>query len=179
MIEVPLGIRATKYIGYVTLIDDEKYDLVAPYSWCVWPDGRVLYAARTWREAGRGSKSHFQFMHSLITGWPQVDHVNHDGLDNQCHNLRPATKSQNAQNKRADSGAASQYKGVSWLTFRSGRGKWQAAIAGKYLGLFDSEVDAALAYDAAALEKFGAYANPNFPYSEQRGQFLARQEGVS
>jgi hypothetical protein len=63
MIEVPLGIRATKYIGYVTLIDDEKYDLVAPYSWCVWPDGRVLYAARTWREAGRGSKSHFQFMH--------------------------------------------------------------------------------------------------------------------
>lgn len=61
------------------------------------------------------------------------------------------------------------YRGVSW--HRQGQ-KWQCHIGinGErvYLGLFDDEVDAAHAYDEAALEHFGEYAALNFPPSNKR-----------
>lgn len=71
----------------------------------------------------------------------------------------------NRPNRRGPhEGSTSQYKGVSW---KRRNGKWQAAavLAGrtKYLGLFESEVDAAKAYDAFALEAYGYGAYLNFP----------------
>lgn len=84
-------------------------------------------------------------------------------------NCRWATASQQQANKRKYvNGITSQYKGVDW---HKRDDKWRARIKvggkRKYLGLFENEIDAAKAYDAAALKHFGEYANPNFKEGNQ------------
>src|SRR5689334_1839569 len=65
-----------------------------------------------------------------------------------------------------------KFKGVS----RQPAG-WRAKIcignSTKTLGYFDSEVEAALVYDVAALEHFGASARLNFQHPENREKALA------
>jgi hypothetical protein len=87
-----------------------------------------------------------------------VDHQNHNGLDNRLINLRPATKSQNSQNRKKSLGL-SKYKGVSWY---SRDHKWEAYIGIDshliHLGHFDNEQSAAEAYNQAAIGLFGEFA---------------------
>lgn len=97
-----------------------------------------------------------------------IDHKDGNPLNNRIENLREATKSQNQVNKKAKANRETIYKGVS-LEKRSG--KWKASIGYttygkkkvKNLGRFMSDIDAAKAYDKAALEIYGEYALLNFP----------------
>lgn len=163
MREIPLS--GSKAAGRVALVDDEDYDLVMQYRWRVWEKDHEgartngPYAqANTYRD---GRKGHV-FMHKLVTSWPRVDHKNHNGLDNRRSNLRPATTAQNNHNQRPQIGTSSRYKGVTW---HKANRKWQATIklAGRsrYLGCYSTEEDAALAYNAAALEAYGEHAYLN------------------
>jgi hypothetical protein len=167
---VPL--HGKKAAGRVVRVDDGDYELVSQYRWNAWelaPDlqkrpGRSTrgpYAVAMMRIDGRLRQVR---MHCLIMGITGVDHIDHDGLNNQRYNLRPATKAQNNRNKRSIPGSTSQYKGVSWL--RSKR-IWVAAIRHnglqREMGRFASELQAAYAYDAAARELFGEFAYVNFP----------------
>ena len=160
---VPL--HGAKAAGRVALVDDDDYELVSGYRWRVWerrrgPNGAIWgpYAVASVSSRRGGCIQ----MHQLITGWPMTDHRNGNGLDNQRSNLRPATVAQNTQNARPQAGSSSRYKGVTWHKKLS---KWQAEIkvGGKhrYLGVFVSEEDAALAYNVAALEAYGEYAYLN------------------
>ncbi len=103
-------------------------------------------------------------MHTLITGLRKVDHANGDGLDNRRRNLRDGSGGVNERNARKRHDGSSQYKGVSW---DSSRQAWRARIQlnGKqsFLGHFDDETAAALAYDAAAQDLFGDCAVLNTP----------------
>jgi hypothetical protein len=93
-----------------------------------------------------------------------VDHKNGDGLDNRRSNLRLATHSQNQCNKlKIKTKVTSQYVGVH---FDKRRSQWATSIRnnGKtiWLGRFDSEIDAAKAYDQAAKKHHGEFARLNF-----------------
>jgi hypothetical protein len=102
-------------------------------------------------------------LHWDVMGSKFVDHINGNGLDNRDENLRLATNSQNQMNSRKRSGTSSRYKGVSLQ-----RKRWRAQIKldGKliYLGMFDTEEQAAMAYDYAAIELFGEFSRINFPH---------------
>lgn len=162
--EIPLnGANAN---GRVALIDDADFELIAGHSWRVDErdrPGRATgpYAVTTFRVNGRQRAFH---MHKLITGWPQTDHANHNGLDNRRSNLRPATGSQNMANQRARLGCRSSYKGVGW---DANNGKWRVSVTKdrvtRKVGRFLDEIDAARAYDAVAREVFGEFACVNFP----------------
>jgi hypothetical protein len=163
MMTVPL--RGAKAAGRVALVDDADYELVSPYRWWVLEErrpGRKPYGPYAATSSGPGGAP--VLMHKMLTGWPRTDHVNHDGLDNQRPNLRPATQGQNMGNARPQAGRTSQYKGVGWNRQCQ---KWQARIKvnykGRHLGLFAAEEDAARAYDAAAVKEFGEFACLNFP----------------
>lgn len=104
-------------------------------------------------------------MHGFLTGWPRVDHINGDGLDNRRSNLREANAAQNAANAGLRSDSVSGFKGVYPNT--AGGLPWKAEIRAngkrRYLGIFGDPATAARAYDAAAREAFGEFARLNFP----------------
>jgi hypothetical protein len=81
-------------------------------------------------------------------------------------NLRWATKTQQVANQRGNLDSSSGYKGVSWITARS---KWSAQIvvAGEHyhLGFHTDEIEAAMVYDYAARQAWGADALLNFPHA--------------
>jgi len=92
------------------------------------------------------------------------DHVNRDRQDNRQSNLRLATHSQSGANRNVGSTGTSRYRGV-YRHYRLPRWVAQIKVQGKvkYLGLYDSQEDAARAYDAAAQVYFGEFAKLNFP----------------
>lgn len=149
--------------GQFAIVDDEDAELVlAQGRWFAKRDGRTFYAGRKTRRVGGGQAT--LHLHTLLTGWPLVDHVNGDGLDNRRANLRPATKVENSRNRRLQSNNRSGFRGVSWITAKR---RWRASICVQgrriYLGHYTTPEAAAAAYDAAAREHFGEFARLNFP----------------
>lgn len=136
---------------------------IAAHKWCAIPAHRgTFYAVRS--VDGR-----LVYMHREILGLPrarrpQVDHRDHDGLNNRRENLRLATSSQNLANSRKPHRGTNRYKGVTRCE-RMGKWKVQIRIDGRYrfLGYFVDEREGAQAYDAAALAHFGEFAATNLP----------------
>jgi hypothetical protein len=92
----------------------------------------------------------------------EIDHIDGNTQNNCPENLRVCSISLNQANQKLSQRNTSGYKGVTWKTNRN---KWAAQISCAsqyfYLGLYDSALDAARAYDAAALEMFGNHAKTN------------------
>ena len=150
MREIPLT------YGYAALVDDEDFDRVmARGKWRVDKRLRTNYAVH-----GNGSKASLhRFLLDVTDPKVEVDHEDHNGLNCQRYNLRLTNKVGNGANRQKTmSPTSSQFKGVSW---RKDRSQWRAGIrvAGrrKNLGSFDSEIEAAIAYYAAALQHFGEF----------------------
>lgn len=153
--------------GYVALVDDEDHETLSKYDWFVQKGRCTQYAAR--KMTLSYNKYCTVYMHRLILGLPigdkrQVDHINHNGLDNRRQNIRIATSQENHFNRRTLAISTSQYKGVSW---NRNLKKWKSRITinGKetHIGYFDKEIDAAIAYDKVALNEFKEFALTNFP----------------
>lgn len=66
--------------GFVAIIDAADFEFVTQWQWQANPQRRTVYAQRSLRRTT-------QMLHSLITGWSLVDHINGDGLDNRRVNL--------------------------------------------------------------------------------------------
>lgn len=108
-------------------------------------------------------------MHRLIMSPPddmQVIHLNGDLLDHRRANLRTVTHAQAMQRQKQRALSSSRYKGVQ---LHKKTGLWRATIHPEgrlvHLGYFEEEVDAARAYDEAALHHYGPDAWTNFSYA--------------
>lgn len=157
LIEVPLVDRSGAIVG-ITTVDDIDEDLAAG-TW------RMMKGVHGHRYAWRGENRRTVFLHRLILEriigrkperHDQTDHVDGDGLNNLRGNLRLATHAQNMANRKS----RHRYLGVS-----PERNKWRAQITvdrkTRYLGHFPTQEAAALAYNSAAIEAHGEFANLN------------------
>lgn len=156
MATVRIPLHSRKYPGLYALVDEEDVDLVQRFTWCPHVDGASpVYAVS--RGGGR--------MHRLIMDAKPgeiVDHINRDALDNRRSNLRIVNATQSTVNTSPKRGTSSRFKGVT-----PERGRWRAQIHHHkrpiWLGVFDTEEEAARVYDVAARSIFGDCAYLNFP----------------
>lgn len=160
----PKGIPLTQ--GKEALVDASDFERLSK---CRWHAMRLTcgqwVAVRNSPKDDRG-RQHRIYMHRAIMDAPKgmdVDHANHDTLDNRKANLRVCWHAQNMANKRVqDNPKSSKFKGVSW---HRTTGKWQARICQNahrvYLGCYASEKEAADIYDLASSIIFGDFARNN------------------
>ena len=152
--------------GQFALIDMEDAPKILRHCWMAYWHRNTFYARRMIRRNRQGKRG-YVWMHREIIGCPKGftrDHKNRNGLDNRKDNLRIATNAIQRLNTRKASGTSSRFRGVSR---RYGRGKpWTAVMSvngkSRYLGTFDDEQSAAVAYDNAARSVWGELATLNF-----------------
>ena len=147
--------------GKMALVDDEDFEYLSQWKWQAKRDGRRFYAIR--HQSTINGKRPLIYMHRVLTGAEkgmEVDHIDMDGLNNQRSNLRKCTKQQNCQNRKALPGN-SVFKGVSRIRNGSYVSYIRVDKKLKNLGTYRREIDAALAYNKAAVELFGEFARPN------------------
>jgi len=135
-----------------TVFDKEDFEKIKQYKWYLCQTGY----ATNFKTRKR--------IHQLLMECPkgmEVDHKDGNKLNNKRENLRPATKSQQGQNRGPSKANKLGLRGV-WK-IRNGKYTSQIGLMGKkfFLGSFPSAEQAALAYNEKAKELFGEFAKLN------------------
>lgn len=141
--------------GQTFLFSKEDFHLVSQHKWSIENNGYVHTTI---------NGSHVRLHQYLLARSDlKIDHINGLRNDNRRNNLRFVTDQQNSWNTKKPNHNTSGYKGVS---FCKARNKYEVRIRAetknKFLGYYDSPIEAALAYDRAAAFYFGEYARTNF-----------------
>lgn len=146
--------------SFIVLLDDSDYKKVNGYNW---------YFGSGYAQTRLEEKT--VYMHRLITNAPKhlcVDHIDGNRLNNQKNNLRLCTRAENTRNSRKQKNNKNTYKGVTQFS----NGKWRAQIWYEnkiyQMGMYDTEVEAAIAYDKKAIELHKDFAHLNFPETVNR-----------
>jgi hypothetical protein len=144
------------------IIDSEDLEIFKKYKWNICNKKGTLYILSFIKINGKRKTIYYS---RVITNAPDnviVDHIDGNTLDNRKCNLRFVNKKQNAQNMKSNKNSTSKYKGVS---FDKQRKLWRVVLKVDmkqiYIGRFNLEKDAALAYNKSALQYFGEYARLN------------------
>lgn len=157
--------------GFVTMVDDEDYPYLSQFRWRVnqRKHRHTCYAVR--RISVNGKREEI-WMHRELMNTPdhlQVDHRDHNGLNNQKSNLRNCTRNDNCRNIPSRRGSSSKYLGVTVRTYKRVDGGVNYYYTADLkcngtqhrLGNHKSEEAAARAYNEKAVELFGEFANLN------------------
>lgn len=150
----------------VALVDDCDYEFLMQWKWYACKYKHTYYAVRSgFRESRKFNKV---WMHRVLLELSdnnklQGDHKDRNGLNNQRNNLRISNQSQNNANRKySHPSRSSKYIGV---TYRIKRKRYEAVIGVNhkklYLGMYYNEIDAAKAYNNAAIKYFGEFARLN------------------
>lgn len=145
--------------GQFAKVDDDDYESLSRWKWTakLRSNGKGFVAKRNSKKGGLQKVVYMS--RQILDAAPgfDVDHINHDTLDNRRENLRIATHRQNLLNKGPRANNKSGFKGVC-----RARKKWRAEIAidGERirLGHFDTPELAHAAYVEAAKKYHGAFA---------------------
>ena len=141
--------------------DLEDYDKIKDYCWIEYIRNGY-HSLEAWNLGVGGNIT----MNWLIVG-KYHDHINRNPLDNRKSNLRPATITQNSQNKQRARNNTSGIIGVNWNNREQ---KWIARIQvdGKriLLGKFDVKSDATKARLSAEQRYFKEFAPQQHLFKE-------------
>lgn len=156
----PVSIELSR--GYVSLVDVEDYEYLSHWKWHASERHNVVRARRNDYSNG---KHKIVYMHRVIMNAPNgfvCDHIDFNGLNNTKSNLSLCSIQDNSCHARKFRKSSSIYKGVSWNKCKR---CWIAYITKNrkiyYLGQYSNEEEAAVAYNKAAVELFGEFAEPN------------------
>lgn len=143
--------------GCSVLLDDEDYEVVAGGNWKIWSSHGHSYVVKRQRF---GPRRLLRILHRELINAPAdrwVDHRNGNTLDNRKSNLRVCTPTENARNRKQESGSVSRFKGVSRHSSTSWKAQIQVDGKHMYLGVYSTEERAAEAYNEAARKHFGEF----------------------
>jgi len=160
---------ASKNNHCIILYDDEDHELISKYHWNINND-LAVYSQKS--RNNQMFKVCSIYMHRLIMNCVnnsniEIDHINHNTLDNRKSNLRFCSHMQNTVNKIPY--GKSKYLGVTIFKTKNSSNKYYTYIKSVItvnkkqinLGNFKTEELAAKAYDNAAKLYHGEFANLN------------------
>lgn len=146
-----IKVKSLRYGDHFVAVDDEDYDYLSAFTWTI-----VKHKTNQYVNCRALGQMHRHLL--SVSRGEFVDHIDGNGLNNQKSNLRKCTRRQNALNRRIQSNNTTGFKGV--IQTKSGR--YQAIIQPNRkivnLGIFDTKIQAAKAYNDAALKYFGEFA---------------------
>lgn len=147
------------YKGGEALVDDDVWEWAKDFRWFKGP--KNSYPSRYISEEKRQVALHREIMKAPKGAY--VDHIDGNTMNCQRSNLRLCSNAENLRNRpKPRSRSKSPYKGVCF--YKRDR-VWVAQITKDrkfiYLGRFHDEVEAAMAYNEAALRLFGEFAYLN------------------
>lgn len=179
----PIDVRVLKYMKKIALsgkngrdkfvlVDNENYKLINKF--------KCFLGGKYVKFCKPGEEGKHTFLHKFILPPPKgfiTDHRDGNTLNCQRNNLRIATQSQNIANSKKRKGEwTSSYKGVHLVKYwKNNNNKfkkigeklkpWVSGIKVQnksiYIGQFKTEIEAALAYNEAAVKHFGKFAKLN------------------
>lgn len=136
------------------LVDQDDYEWIKKYKWHVDKNGYVLTKINN-----KSFKQHRMILGLDTSDLIEVDHINHNQLDNRKSNLRLVNRSQQNMNKRTGVSNKSGKKGVYKMVGYDNKWCVQIDADGKkyYLGSFGSFEEAAKVREEAAIKLHGKY----------------------
>ena len=149
--------------GKFALVNDADYEELNAFIWHAIKGHTTLYVCRSGTVNGKYTTI---YLHAQILGiigrGIHVDHIDHDGLNNQRYNLRISDNWRNNRNRKSVTGSTSRFVGVcrtqddkAWCAYIQINGM------PTYLGRFQSEIEAAAIRDEAAKKHYGEFAHLN------------------
>lgn len=147
---IPLINKDKDIVAHALVSDEDYHDLLR----CSW---NLCHGYAVGRPKDRRKISMHSYLFTKMNTETNdvIDHINRNKLDNRRENLRANSHSGNSHNS-----FKTATKGVRFL-----KGKWRVEITKDkkyyYLGTFNTEIEAAIAYNNKATELYGEFASLN------------------